>query len=114
MVRDAVTDGRRIAQLLASELTGQGRFADCDVVDVDPDATPAPQGRVAYAVERADERVATVEIFPDHARVQLIAGDWPDPGRSDLSLAGDDALRVDRGAAVKSAVDAFAAALAGR
>lgn len=53
MVRDRVTEGTRIAQLLSSEIHGrtsgpQGRLA---VVEADPDAEPSEFGTFAYGVE---------------------------------------------------------------
>jgi hypothetical protein len=53
MVENRVTDGTRIAQLLASELTGlsRGPLSGVEVVDADPDAEPSPGGTFAYAFE---------------------------------------------------------------
>lgn len=54
MVDDEITDGRRIAELLASELTGRrdGELAALSVVDADRDVEPTVGGARAYDVER--------------------------------------------------------------
>lgn len=51
MVDDRLTDGRRIAQLLASELTGGvDRLTRLSVTDADPDVEPMTDGALAYTV----------------------------------------------------------------
>jgi hypothetical protein len=90
MVDERVTDGRRIAQLLAAELRGHERDAlgRLAVVDV-RDATGTPEGAFAYGVallppgeraarrnpdaaERADtRRLADVFVHEDRARVEF-------------------------------------------
>lgn len=81
MVDDRVEDGRRIAQLLASELRGRGdgTLGALSVTDVrDVDGTP--DGEFAYAVTHEEdgtdggERVATVYVHEDRARVEFCAG----------------------------------------
>jgi hypothetical protein len=53
MVEDRLTDGRRIAELLASELDGLGgALAAVAVVDADRDAEATPDGAYAYRVVR--------------------------------------------------------------
>ncbi|MFB6281103.1 MAG: hypothetical protein ABEH40_03695 [Haloferacaceae archaeon] len=70
MVERRLSDGVRIAELLASELAGHGgRLADVEPVDADPDAEPSADGTFAYAVERGDRRIATVHVHPDRARI---------------------------------------------
>jgi hypothetical protein len=93
VVDDRITDGERIAQLLASELSGLavGPLADVTVTDANPDATPTESGTLAYALALEDERTGEVYMYPDRVRVEL------DP---------DVVLTVDSGAAVKRAVDA--------
>lgn len=74
MVVDRLTDGKRIAQLLASELTGhEDAFAALSVVDADSDVEPTEDGALAYAVAADDERVAEVYVHPDRARVEFVA-----------------------------------------
>jgi len=123
MVEDRVTDGKRVAQLLASELSGRetGRLAAVSVVDADPDADPDPDGTFAYRVAVRDDIVAAVRTYPDAATLDMT--DSPDgdsrPGAvveraRELGLHaedgdGDDPPRVyvESGAAVKRALDAL-------
>lgn len=80
MVERALSDGKRIAQLLASELTGREAppFDAVAVTDADPDVEPSPDGARAYDVRRStddgDERVATVFVLPERARVEFAVG----------------------------------------
>lgn len=56
MVRDRLTDGVRIGQLLASEISGnEGRLRDLRVADADPDVEPTVDGALAYAVVRVGD-----------------------------------------------------------
>jgi len=111
MVQDRLRDGTRIAQLVASELTGDRRsLARVAVVDADPDVEPTADGAFAYRVVRvADPAAITVgdrggtsvdegadrttlaEVFvqPDRARVEFVAA--PDAA---AESAADAALRV--------------------
>jgi len=99
MVRDRVTDGKRIAQLLASELTGLdvGPLGAVDVSDADPGADPSPEGTRAYRVTVDGDPVGAVVMHPERVVVEL-AADNPD------GAAGDE-LVVESGAAVKRTVD---------
>jgi hypothetical protein len=118
MVEDRTTDANRVAELLASELTGleTGPLADVSVVDADPDATPSPGGTEAYAVECRERRVGEVALLPDGVRVRLTA----DAGGETAGTAGrvpveptdgGSVLHVESGTAVKPAVDVIRAAL---
>jgi len=97
MVQDRLRDGKRIAQLLASELTGdQASLAHVVVADADPDVEPTDDGAFAYRVvhvadsdalttddrgrptlaadsagdvDAATTEIATVSVFPERARV---------------------------------------------
>jgi hypothetical protein len=72
MVEERLTDGRRIAQLLASEVTGHGdALATVSVTDADPDVEPTPDGAFAYGIDSDDGRVATVLVQPDRIRVEF-------------------------------------------
>ena len=93
MVTERLSDGRRIAQLLASELTGDRGVLNRVVVDdADPEAEPTPDGADAYRVVRvatsdaltvgdrgettiddaADtETLATVALQPERVRVEF-------------------------------------------
>ncbi|MFC7020253.1 MULTISPECIES: hypothetical protein [Haloarcula] len=116
MVGDRVTDGRRIGQLLASELTGlkRGPLADVRVVDADPDVEPTADGAFAYAVEYRDERVGTVHVTPATARLTIAAAPSLAVEREDVtveSTARGTVLVAHSGAAVKRLVDELAAVL---
>jgi len=86
MVEERLTDGRRIAQFLASEVTGhEDDLGSLVVTDADPDVEPTPDGAFAYAIERRTgetpeapetpetpaERVASVYVQPDRVRVEF-------------------------------------------
>ena len=118
MVEDRITDGKRIAQLLASEFTGlrDGPLADVVVVDADSEAVPSESGTTAYRIEHRARIVATVRLYPNFAdlHVDLDLSEPLDdlvdvPDRLDVD--GDDILRISSGAAVKPAVDVFRALL---
>jgi hypothetical protein len=131
MVEDRVTDGKRVAQLLSSELSGRDRavLGDVSVVDADPDAEPSTGGTVGYGVAYRDERVGTVRLYPDAAELSFGDADTPDADATsdlplaervagavdgpDLSVTDDGAIRIESGAAVKRAVDALVAGLPG-
>jgi hypothetical protein len=95
MVEERLTDGVRIAQLLASEVQGGvGALATCRVVDADRDVEPTPDGALAYRVRQEDgpggagdgdsadganapdapddTLVADVFVSPDRARVEFV------------------------------------------
>jgi hypothetical protein len=130
MVEDRVTDGKRIAQLLASELSGRerGGLADVSVVEADPDVEPAPEGRVGYRVAVDDVPAVTVRLYPEAAVLDFVDSETDTTGSEsssprlnvtavrerarDAGLATDDGrVRVDSGAAVKRALDAVRAGL---
>lgn len=72
MVEDRIADGRRIAQLLASEIRGHergplGRLTVVDVRDVEGDAF----GEFAFGVDADDRRIADVYVHEDRTRVEL-------------------------------------------
>ncbi len=130
MVEDRITDGRRIAQLLASELDGRsdGAFDALAVVDADPDVEPTADGARAYDVTVGsddeggdDPHLATVFVQPDRARVEFVAAVEAAAERaSDADLrVRPKAVRpprtlvfVESGAAVKRAADVFEAVAA--
>lgn len=110
MVVDRVTDSRRIAQLLASELSGleTGPLAAVSVVDADRDASPSPDGTDAYAIEYRGDHVGEVSLYPDRVRLRLAgdaAFDADDPPVPIESTDKGLVVRVESGAAVKRAVD---------
>jgi hypothetical protein len=76
MVEERVTDGRRIAQLLASEIRGheRGPLDRLTVVDVE-DVEGSEFGEFAYGVDRSvgneRVRVADVYVHDERARVEF-------------------------------------------
>lgn len=84
MVERRLSDGKRIAQLLASEIEGLGGpLEPAAVVDAEPDVEPTVDGAFAYAVavdaagaESGDdaERIATVFVQPERVRVEFAVG----------------------------------------
>lgn len=123
VVEDRITDGRRIAQLLASELDGRsdGPLQGVAVTNADPDVEPRPGGAHAYDVTAAGATVASVAVQPDGARLAVTAN-----AKTAAASADDRGLRTERnpgadgvtivvedGAAVKRAVDALAASVGG-
>lgn len=132
MVERQITDGRRIGELLASELTGLdvGVLGAVEVVDADADASPDEGGTQAYRVAYRERVVASVWLYPDSIELRLHGGyTWSDgsgaagsrfervtdsegPGGDKApTVESEDRLRVDSGAAVKRAVDALRVAL---
>jgi len=110
MVADRLTDGVRIGQLLASEVSGnEGRLRDLALADADPDVEPTADGALAYRIVRAvdgdvaedeaataDERdVAEVYVQPDRVRIEFV-GDGDGAALPEVAAdAADEAgLRV--------------------
>jgi hypothetical protein len=116
------TDGRRVAELLSSELHGRadGALARVTVVDAAEDVDPSVDGAFAYRVEADGEALAAVHVHPD--RVHLAFERLQDAA---AAAAADASLRVrpkathpprtlvfvESGAAVKRAADVVAAAV---
>lgn len=133
MVDDRLRDGKRIAELLASELDGLGdTLARVAVTDADPAVTPTPDGAHAYRVtlrggsdetaqgtEDADGRdLAVVFVQPDRTRVEFLVTPAvaADAGRREELRVRPKAVRpprtlvfVEDGADVKRAVAVFEA-----
>lgn len=111
---ERVTDGRRIAELLASELTGRrsGPLGEVAIEGAADDVEPTAQGAFAYAIAYRGERVGEVRVRPTEAVIRLDRP-WAEQVADRDGLAVDrEALVVDYGAAVKRAADAIRAALA--
>ncbi len=73
MVQDRLRDGVRIAQLLASEVTGnEARLAALRVTDADSDVEPTVDGVLAYTLTRGGTVVAEVFVQPDRVRVEFV------------------------------------------
>ena len=76
MVGRELADGRRVAQLLASELTGRerGPLAALSLADVDSNVEPTDAGAHAYDVVRGGDPIAEVFVSPARARVEFAVG----------------------------------------
>ena len=126
MVDERLTDGRRIAELLASELDGlEGVLARVSITDPDHDVTPTPDGAYAYTVTVGAESdgeggwtLATVAVHPERAHVEFERGQdvAADVGESQGLRVRPKAVEpprtlvfVEDGAAVKRAVTVFEA-----
>ena len=101
MVEDRITDGTRIAELLASELDGRedpplDRLA---VVNADDDVEPSVDGALAYEIALRgeegesdgdvgdDEILGGVYVHPDRAHVEVATGvDAVEEAASDAGL----------------------------
>ncbi|NHN47263.1 hypothetical protein G9464_06580 [Halostella sp. JP-L12] len=134
MVEDSVADGRRIAELLASEVDGRvdGVLDRLAVVNPDRSVEGTPDGERAYDVERAIEGTwedARTRHAPDETRGELLAEVYVHEDRARIEFreeqdaaaaaAGERDLRVrpkavdppktlvfvESGAEVKRAVD---------
>ena len=122
MADERVTNGKRIAQLLASEVTGRtdGPLGRLAVTNADPDVEPSVDGALAYEIERDGEPFATVSVQSDRARIDLCTGI-----EAAVEVAECEGLRirpkaveppqvllfVESGAAVKRAVAVLVAAV---
>ena len=133
MVDDRITDGRRIAELLASEIDGRvdDELAMLAVANADRDVEPAVGGARAFDVEfvaagefedrlaPAGDRLARVFVHPDRTHLEF------DRGReAAVDAASDRGLRtrpkastppktivfLESGAAVKRGVGVLQAA----
>lgn len=118
-------DGKRIAELLASEVTGRtdgvlGRLRVVDVRDLPEDLDADPDGTLAYgvALDRggADpDRIADVYALSDRVRIAVRDGldALPEAAeRADLPVRATPAepvASVESGAAVKRAFDVLRA-----
>lgn len=122
MVVERITDGRRIAQLLASEVDGRedSSLDRLAIVDADRDVEPTADGAFAYGIEADGEPFAEVYVQKERARIELRAGiDAASEAATERDLrvrpkAVDPPMVlifVESGAEVKRAVAALVAAL---
>lgn len=117
MVEDRITDGKRIAELLSSELSARetGPLAAVEVIDPDQDATPSKDGTPAYGIAINGSEAGVVTLFPEYARVTLSVGvDTAVETAAEVGVPvrreeGTVVLQVESGAAVKPATDVIAA-----
>lgn len=76
MARDELTDGKRIGQLLSSEINGheRGILGRLAVVEADRDVEPVVEGTFAYGIGTGtedDERIASAHVHPDRLRLEF-------------------------------------------
>lgn len=120
MVEDQITDGRRIAELLASEIDGRadGELEYFTVTNADRDVEPTVDGARAYDVVRGDDRIARAFIHEDRAHLEFEAGQdvaaatAPEVGlrvRPKASKPPSTLVFVESGAEVKRATDVLQA-----
>jgi hypothetical protein len=76
MVEDRIRSGRRLAELLSSELHGResGPLGRLTVTNADPEVEPNEAGAYAYAITLGNERIATVKIHPDRLHLAIERG----------------------------------------
>lgn len=122
MSSDRISDGHRIAELLASDLESGATPDALGVTDADPDVEPVAEGALAYRVrdEHRGEPVADVSVQPDRAYVEFLAA--PADAASAAENAGlrvrpkrveppRTVVFVEDGAQVKWVLSAFDAVL---
>lgn len=116
MVTDELADGKRIGQLLSSEIHGheRGVLGQLEVVDADPDVEVTADGVFAYAIATDHgNRIADVYVYPDRIRVEILLapevagnrarGEGFQP-RQNASDPARTIVFVENGAAVKPAL----------
>ncbi|MFC7074676.1 hypothetical protein ACFQJ7_08035 [Halovenus rubra] len=115
MVKDRITDGKRIGQFLSSEITGldAGTLADAKICDADPSAEPTPDGSLAYRIAHQGETVATVVLFPNAVEVRSkMDRPWTQPNSVTEITVKESTLTVESATAVKEVIDTLAESLA--
>ena len=130
MVEERTTDGKRIAQLLSSEVDGRedSGFAALAVANADPDAEGSADGELAYEVapkmegrgDSEQEPLAEVYVHDDRVRIEFREGidAAAETGREVGLRVRPKAVEpprtlvfVEDGAEVKRATDVFVAVL---
>lgn len=120
MVEDRIEDGRRIAELLSSEIEGRedGELARFAVENADRDVEPTTDGDRAYDLHHGGDRVARVFVQPDRTRLEFEAArDVAADASADAELRvrpkattpPKTLVFVESGAAVKRATDVLRA-----
>ena len=104
MVTNSITDGKRIAQLLASELTGlrTGGLDTIGVEEADPDAMPSDTGTLAYEIVDDSTLLASVYLYPAYIELEFAVDRQSNTVTDDRDT---DTVQVISGADVKDAVD---------
>jgi hypothetical protein len=114
MVEDRITDGKRIGQLFASELTGleRGPLGAVSVEDADPDVEPTPEGATAFRVAADGATLGTVSVTGATARLELDEPTGFESERDDVTVEkGGRVVVAHSGAGVKVLVDVVAETL---
>lgn len=100
MVADRLTDGVRIGQLLASEVSGdEGGLRDLALADADPDVEPTADGALAYRIVRTvaggtegvEREIAEAYVQPDRVRLEFVDDGSDRVGSPDLPAVAADA-----------------------
>lgn len=107
MVETTITDGKRIAQLLASELTGleTGILDRVSVTNADSDAMPSDSGTLAYRITVTESELATVLLYPEYIELEFEAEPPASDTAQDLRTDNPAVVTVTSGVEVKRAVD---------
>lgn len=107
MVENTITDGKRIAQLLASEITGLETRAlkRVSVTDADAEAMPSDGGTIAYRIAVEGAELATVLLYPEYIELEFETEPSATDAASDLRTDDPTVVTVTTGAEVKRAVD---------
>jgi hypothetical protein len=126
MVEDRTTDGKRIAQLLSSEVASRedSGLDALGIVNADADVEPSADGELAYEIalgsDETDGILAEVYVHEDRARIEF--RERADAA-AEAAESGDLRVRpkavrpprtivfVEDGAEVKRATDVFVAVL---
>jgi len=111
MVENRITDGKRIGQLFASELTGleRGPLGAVSVEDAEPDVEPTAEGAFAFRVAAEGETLGTVRVTERTARLELATPTAFESERDDVTVEErGNAVVAHSGAAVKTLVDVVA------
>lgn len=116
MVEDSITDPTRVAQLLASELTGLETppLDRVGVVDADDSAEPGPDGTLAYRIALEEAPVGRVLLYPERVSIEFDSLSLPavDDNRLTVDVEGTQSrVELSSGVAVKRAVDVVRDAL---
>jgi hypothetical protein len=130
MVEDRTTDGKRIAQLLSSEVSSRedSGLDALEIVNADADVEPSADGELAYEIAReggeaddpTDAVLAKVYVHEDRARVEFreradAAAEAAESGglrvRPKAVKPPRTIVFVEDGAEVKRATDVFVAVL---
>lgn len=110
MVENTITDPKRVAQLLASELTGLETppLDRVTVADADESADPAPDGTAAYGIAVDGTTAGRVLLYPETVTIAFDSLPLPDSLDDRLTVECDGdrwRLSLSSGVAVKRAVD---------